>query len=161
MTYREPPQPEPLILALKTLLVAMNPDTGEKLWEKYIDDSAERLFLLQGVVFVAYGEKMLIIDPRTGKELNTVELPFRITAGLVREGKLHVCGSTGAACITSGGIEWFVRYEREKGQSQGWLVCRDRSSQELWRVMPGESYIGVEPGMMLGTLVAQPDLDRW
>jgi outer membrane protein assembly factor BamB len=162
VTYRNAPQPPPLIVALRSQLLAVDPDTGAKRWHQKLPGGVTRLFKLETSVFVAQDRALRWFDIDTGEPLGTLDLGFAASAGIASGNRLFLAGDRIVACITAqGAIVWNAQVEgvqtvRIFGEDPlPILICRDAEGRELWR-FEVEGYN--RPALLLGEIVAQPDL---
>ena len=161
----------PLIASNRTLLIAVEPRSGKLLWQQRLPTAPTRLFQVGRSLFVCESTKdgvssrLHCIDVSTGAFIGRLELGFGITAGFVDGDVLYVAGGGGFACIsTRGEIVWKAVYTVDAGlvSSKEAFVCTDSAGRELWRSDdPGARITGDAEGLILGALVAQPDLRDW
>jgi outer membrane protein assembly factor BamB len=108
MTYRQPTAPPPLVISLRKLLIAVDAEQGTALWQQPLPAGVRRLFVVERSLFVALGNStegtVLCFDLYTGQPRGSVNVGFRASAGLVREGRLYLASQDGAACLTMEGV---------------------------------------------------------
>lgn len=164
MSYREKPREKPLIWTLSQGVIAVDPESGAKLWDLQMESTPQRVFMFEEALFITSGGTVQVLDLHTGQEIETKELGFGVSAILIEEDHVFLAGGHGMACMGPGRrILWSVTTEREKGSglfagTESSLVCRDDQGAEVWRTEPGK-YLA-NGGLMLGDAVVQPDLDR-
>ena len=140
----------------------MDPDTGAKRWHQKLSSEVTRLFKLERTVFVAQDRELRWFDLDTGEPRGSIYLGFVASAGIASGDRLYLAGEKIVACITEqGAILWNAQVEgAQKVRVFGAdpspnLICRDAEGRELWR-LPVSGYN--RPGLLLGEIVAQPDL---
>jgi len=167
MSYREPPPREPLVLILKNLLIAVEPESGVEIWRHMLRAPASRMFLVESRLFVATGDLLACFDSTTGKEIGAVSLGFIVRAGFVRGQRLFLTGRGGAAVVTlEGNVLWKcdpenIRHLISDGNDDDMhLFAKSASGDALWDAkLGGSGFSSRNSGLLLGNSVAQPDLD--
>jgi outer membrane protein assembly factor BamB len=163
MDYREKPRDKPLIWALCRRVIAIDPNSGAKLWEHKLERHLHRTFLFEEALFVTYEKTLLALDLYTGEPIETIELAFEISAVLAEEERVFLAGGHGMACMGAGKrILWSVGTETE-GEAGFFtsgprsMICRDAKGNEMWRSDPDLYY--ANSGLLLGDRVVQRDLE--
>lgn len=162
MTTRE--AQSPLILTLKHLVIAVDPDSGTERWRRTLTTPVGRLFLVGEPLFVTYDTRIDCFDYRTGTPRGTVDIGFYVTAGFVRGQRLFVAGKMGAACVSlEGNVLWRCKSEPHSiglvqiGDSET-LTATNGAGERLWTAeVTNEEDARHDAGLLLEGLVAQPD----
>ncbi len=165
MTYRQPTTP-PLVITLRKLIIAVDPEHGTALWQQPLAAPARRLFVVERSLFVALGNvtagTVLCFDLYTGQPRGSVSVGFRPSAGLVRDGRLYLAGQDGAACLSVEGIVlWRAKVELQSTgilSAESMVTFYNGAGQELWKAPVGMTSSADNVGLALGELWAQPDL---
>jgi hypothetical protein len=163
MDYREKPRGKPLFWALYKRVVAIEPDSGAKLWERSFEHLLQRMFQFEEALFVSCRRELYSFDLYTGEAIETIELAFDLSTVLAEEERVFLAGGHGMACMGPGRrILWSVvdEAEGEMGfftSAPSSMICRDTEGNEMWRSEPSGNFIA-NGGLMLGDWVVQPDL---
>jgi outer membrane protein assembly factor BamB len=160
--------PTPLVLALRSTLVALDPETGVHRWRASFAMQIRRVFPVEGAVLVVLAEPGVrgavhAVDLATGMTRAGVELGFDPSgATLVKDGRLFVASEHGVACVTTDcRLVW-------KGAIQGvprglfgltqTLVITGADGTERAQLEVGAESSSGNAGLVLGDLASQPDL---
>lgn len=166
MAYRDAPSSPPLVMLLSGLVIALDPELGTRRWQRSLGERPTRFFLVGETLMITLGSgaeaSVVCLDMSTGEKRGSYLLGFEVMSGLSRGEHLILAGLRDAVCLTSSGsLAWSVAPEIvEKNAWNGdkrELVCREASGTELWRAPLDENRTD-ESGLLLGDLVAQPDL---
>jgi hypothetical protein len=151
----------PIVTYLGGVLVAVDAETGARVWTRPLGKPVLRVVLAWRHVFVAVpaagptGEprsEILWFDVHTGEPRGERSIGFAVTAALARGTHVYFAGARGAVAMAADGTELF-RVDLDGAQ----LVARDAGGRDLWReATVGEDGVGV---LLLGDAVAQPDFD--
>jgi outer membrane protein assembly factor BamB len=145
----------PVVTCLGQVLIAVDPDSGERLWSRPLERPVRRLLKAWRHLFVAdAGEPARIawLDLATGEPRGVVDAGFVVTAALGAGTHVYFAGPDGALGLAADGSLVF-RALLEGGE----VVGRDADGRELWRVpAAGPRGDGV---LLVGDAVAQPDID--
>lgn len=165
---RSAPATPPLVLALRSTLIALDPTTGTHRWKTAMPMQIRRLFPQDGALLVVLAEPGLrgavaLVDLATGMTHRSVELAFDPSgAALVREGHLYVASEHGVACVTtscqlawSGGIK---EVKRGLFGADPMLVITAADGTERTQLEIGSQTNSGNAGLVFGDLVSQPDL---
>ncbi len=167
MSYREAPANLPLVVALGSLLVAVEPETGRELWRQELGSVVTRFFLVEQRIFVASGKELSCLDLTSGKNLGKVAIGFAIRAGFVRDQRLYVSGIGGAGVVTlEGNVLWKCTPEHvptftiSEGDAYDInTTATNHIGEKLWTAeLSGKHSQNQTNGILLGECVAQPDL---
>jgi len=166
MTFRDSPVATPLLWIGHRHLLALDPQTGGRIWDRQTERSPLRVFPFAGAFFVACeGEKKVhVLEQTTGEPERELWVDFEVTAGILADPWLYLAGREGLACIGADRtVAWSVQQVEVRGglfeRTQRNVVGRDARGNEQWRAeSPGP--FGTNAGLVLGPLMAQPDLDR-
>jgi hypothetical protein len=159
-TYRETPAPEPLLLTIGQMLLAIEPGTGALCWQLRLPVSVRRMFRVEHRMFLVGEKRVLTVDVSTGKSVGGTELGFTPSTGLVHESRLFLAGASAAACLD---LDCRILWEAvQPAMAETWsfdfaLSCKGEDGSVLWSV--DLTATGTPPGMCLGNLISQPDLD--
>lgn len=157
----------PLVLALRTMLIALDPDTGAHVWSTSLQLQIRQVFPLEGALLVVLtGQKagaIARVELASGMVLRRVELAFEPSGAAVRRGDhLFLASPDGVACVTtdcqlvwSGGIRGV---QRGLFGADTMLVVRGADGAERAQVVVGAQTSSGNAGIVLGELVSQPDL---
>lgn len=166
--YRSGPTAPPLITWSANSLIAMEPLTGELLWERNLDQGVARLLLTDRLIVLATNgpnhgssSSILLVDLATGADRAKVDAKFWVKAAL-RSGDLLVfSGSDGTMAMRmDGSIVW--RAVLEVVEESAWsgnkydLVGRDSAGRVIWRLRDRHPY---GAALAIGDAIAQPDFD--
>lgn len=165
---RTAPGSPPLVLALRSTLVALDPATGTHRWRATFPMQIRRVFPVEGAVLVVLADPgtrgaVHAIDLATGMSRRAVELGFDPSgAALVKDGMLYVASEHGVACVTAdcqlvwkGAIQAVSRGLFSLGHM---LVVTGADGAERAQIEVGDQTSSGNAGLVLGELVAQPDL---
>lgn len=165
---RSPPATLPLVLALRSTLIALDPATGTHRWKAAMPMQIRRLFPQEGAVLVVLAEPgvrgaVALVDLASGMVQRSVELAFDPSgAALVRDGHLYLASEHGVACLTtrcellwSGGIR---EVKRGLFGADPMLVIAGADGRERTQLEIGQESSSGNAGLLLGELVSQPDL---
>ncbi|MFO0564448.1 MAG: PQQ-binding-like beta-propeller repeat protein [Polyangiaceae bacterium] len=158
--YRDVPPRAALIWATRNELFAVDPESGALRWRADVPD-LRRMFRCETALLVVAEKGVWFIDEASGKTVRQVKLEFVPTAALLAGERLYVAGPEGSIALTvSGERLWSAKREFKGGFSAQQLYsCKDAGGQELWRELIAAAGGRDNPGLMLGDLTAQPDLD--
>lgn len=166
MNLREPADP-PLVVTLKNLVIAVDPESGVERWRHLARAPVTRIFLVEGRLFAATGHELHCLDYRTGALLGSIDLGFLVTAGFVRGARLFVAGKGSAACIALDGLVlWKCDAENvhsifsDEEDDHMRLKATSGAGRELWAAeLKGKATYARCAGLLLDGFVAQPDLE--
>lgn len=166
MNLREPADP-PLVVTLKNLLVAVDPETGAERWRHLARAPVTRIFLVEGRLFAANGPDLDCLDYRTGALLGSILLGFVVTAGFARGARLFLAGKGSAACLTLDGLVlWKCDAQNvysifsDENDDHMRLKATSAAGAELWSAeLRGSAGYARCAGLLLDAFVAQPDLE--
>lgn len=159
-TYRETPAAEPLLLTIGQMLLAIEPGTGALRWQLRLPVSVRRMFRIEHRVFLVGDKRVLTVDTATGKSVGGTELDFTPSTGLVHESRLFLAGPSAVVCLDLDcRILWGAL---QPAMAETWsfdfaLRCTGEDGNVLWSV--DMTTTGTPPGMCLGNVISQPDLD--
>jgi outer membrane protein assembly factor BamB len=152
----------PLFALQRPFLRAIDPMTGQLLWEHEFDDpkGVGRIFLQEGRVLVSMGPTLHCFDGETGRESGRVELGFTPDSGVAHEGRLFLANRSSLACLASDGrIHWRAVASSE-WDSSNWsndTECRDATGAVLWKRPSPETDARAAAGLAIDGVVVQPD----
>ncbi|MBX7192823.1 MAG: PQQ-like beta-propeller repeat protein [Sandaracinaceae bacterium] len=165
---RQSPDPTPLVLTLRSTLVALDPESGAHRWNLRLPMQVRRVFPLEKallVVLAQAGESgaIALVELSSGMVLRRIELPFDPSGAALRDGdRLFVASEHGVVCVTtdcqlvwSGSIR---AVQRGLFGADNMLVVTGPDGRERAQVQVGNESSSGNAGLALRDLVCQPDL---
>jgi hypothetical protein len=163
-----PQTPEtPLVLALRTMLIALDPATGAHVWSTSLQRQIRHVFPVGRALLVVLHDTssgaVALVDLDSGMVQRRVELAFDPSgAALFENDRLYLASPDGVACVTrecqlvwSGGLR---EVQRGIFSADTMLVIRGPSGEERAQIAVGPQTVSGNAGLVLGALVSQPDL---
>lgn len=162
------PASSPLVLTLRSTLIALDPETGAHRWNVRLPMQVRRAFPLEKAVLLVLAEPgvrgaIVLVELASGMVLRRVELDFDPSGAALRDGdRLVVASESGVACVTtdcqlvwSGGIR---AVQRGLFGADNMLVVTGADGHERAQIVVGEETSSGNAGLVLRELVSQPDL---
>ena len=155
------PATAPLLLLQLPYIRALDPRSGQLLWETLVGDSSRkesspgRLFVTAYGLFVMADARIWLVDVATGRITGGIELPFTPDTAVFDGECFYVASAYKSAAV---GVDGRLRWKL--GTEGAWttkLVCRDANDQVLWEREVAKLTSGWAAGIALGSLVSQPD----
>lgn len=168
------PATSPLVLALRSTLIALDAETGAHHWHVSMPMQIRRVFPLDGALLVVLAQAadatkpagagaIVRVELASGMVLRRLELAFDPSGAALRDGdRIVVASEHGVACVTtdcqlvwSGGVR-----DEQRGLfgSDKALVVLGADGKERAHVVVGATTSCGNAGLVLRDLVAQPDL---
>jgi hypothetical protein len=165
---RTAPTPPLLVLALRQTLVGLDPETGAHRWRAALPMQVRRIFPIEGAVLAVLAEPptrgaVHVLDLATGMSRGSVQLDFDPSgAAILKDGRLYLASAHGVACLTTdcqllwrGGMH---DVPRGLFGTVATLVIRGPAGEERTQLEVGPQSVSDDAGLLLGDVVAQPDL---
>ncbi|MFN7701543.1 MAG: PQQ-binding-like beta-propeller repeat protein [Deltaproteobacteria bacterium] len=158
----------PLVLTLRSTLVALDPETGAHRWNVRLPMQVRRVFPVEGGLLLVLAEPgvrgaIALVELSGGMVLRRIELDFDPSGAALEEGgRLFVASESGVACVTkdcqlvwSGGIR---AVQRGLFGAESVLVIGGPDGKERAQIAVGDQTHSGNAGLVLRALVSQPDL---
>lgn len=165
---RTGPFASPLVLTLRSTLVALDPETGAHRWNLRLPMQVRRAFPLEGALLLVLAEPgtrgaIALVELASGMVIRRIELDFDPSGAALRDGdRLYVASESGVVCVTtdcqlvwSGGIR---AVQRGLFGADSVLAIQGADGKERAQVVVGSETSSGNAGIVLRELVSQPDL---
>lgn len=162
------PASSPLVLTLRSTLIALDPDTGAHRWNVRLPMQVRRAFPLEKAILLVLAEPgvrgaIVLVELATGMVLRRVELDFDPSGAALRDGdRLVVASENGVACVTTDcQLVWsgaIASVQRGLFGADNMLVIAGADGRERAQIIVGDETSSGNAGLVLRELVSQPDL---
>jgi outer membrane protein assembly factor BamB len=166
--YRDAPAPLPLVTSIAGVVLALDPETGARIWSTKLESRIARVLVAGRLVFVATrseslrdASEIVLLDLETGAQRSALEVTSTMNAAIARGDRVYFAGPLGCVALAiDGRMLWQARADvtrRGTFIELRDLVGYDATGHEMWRIA-GVSY-GLDVFLALGDIIAQPDFD--
>jgi hypothetical protein len=165
---RTGPPASPLVLTLRSTLVALDPETGAHRWNLRLPMQVRRAFPVERALLLVLAEPgvkgaIALVELASGMVLRRIELDFDPSGAALRDGdRLYVASENGVVCVTTdcqlvwaGGIR---AVQRGLFGADSVLAILGPDGKERSQVVVGNETSSGNAGIVLRYLVSQPDL---
>jgi hypothetical protein len=165
---RTGPATTPLVLTMRSTLVALDPESGAHRWNLRLPMQVRRAFPVEGALLLVLAEPgtkgaIALVELASGMVIRRIELDFDPSGAALRDGdRLFVASESGVVCVTtdcqlvwSGGIK---AVQRGLFGADSVLAIQGPDGKERAQVVVGAETNSGNAGIVLRDLVSQPDL---